>query len=93
MWHVFNTLVDTFTAFRDGESEDYAAEPWKEIMHNDLCLTNIFVMSPLRHDGLHDHLEKSRPTPEKKLSIQGKVVHRATRNEVRRYLLHGVKSP
>ncbi|KAL6711566.1 hypothetical protein ACN47E_004500 [Coniothyrium glycines] len=52
LWYVFRCLVDALLVMKKGnmdESGEY--QPWKEIVHMDLCPANIFVAAPLDEDG------------------------------------------
>lgn len=54
IWHIFSQLVDVFLVFQQGNTALPEHKPWKEIMHNDLAISNIFVSPPVNVDGTYD---------------------------------------
>jgi hypothetical protein len=59
LWTVFDQLVDAFTILGTGGVEGDDDEEWKEIVHGDVTLMNIFVKKAENADGIAE--AESRP--------------------------------
>ena len=63
LWHVFGQLADGVAVLRNGNGVDMPGKPWREIVHGDLCLNNVFVIPPRGADGQPDYDVQGDPVP------------------------------
>ena len=61
LWTVFNSLVDALLVLKNGNGHDVEGGKWKEIVHLDLSLSNIFVSLPMKEDGTPNFAAKGEP--------------------------------
>ena len=67
--------------FKNGTREGEKDADWKEIVHKDLCLDNIFVGPPLDADGAPDFSAKGELSTDER----GETFSRLGREQVRRF--------
>jgi hypothetical protein len=51
LWHVFDSLATALLVLKNGNNVEVQGKEWKEIVHKDLYLSNVFVKPPENSDG------------------------------------------